>query len=33
MEDPVTTLSDKFIRLNPSEFHIINSSAILDNMH
>ena len=30
MEDPVTTLSDKFIKLKPSEFQIINSSAILD---
>ena len=30
IEDPVTTLSDKFIKLKPSELHIINSSAILD---
>ena len=30
MEDPVTILSDKFIKLKPSEFQIINSSAILD---
>ena len=30
MEDPVTILSDRFIKLKPSEFQIINSSAILD---
>ena len=30
MEDPVTTLSDKLIKLKASEFQIINSSAILE---
>ena len=30
MDDPVTTLSFKEIKLNASEFHIINSSAIRD---
>ena len=28
IDEPVTILSDKFIILKPSEFHIINSSAI-----
>ena len=30
MDDPVTTLSERLIKLNPSEFHIISSSAILE---
>ena len=30
IDEPVTTLSDNLIRLKPSEFQIINSSAILD---
>ena len=28
MDEPVTTLSDKFIKLKPSEFQMISSSAI-----
>ena len=30
MDEPVTTLSDNFIKLKPSELQIINSSAILE---
>ena len=30
IDEPVTTLSERLMRLNPSEFHIMNSSAILE---